>query len=72
MQNDLNSLIPSDLISLEDKLAKTTSLKDESQSKSKTYQDEIDEIDSRIPKLVSEIEEKLRTFSNTRYTILKS
>ena len=71
MQNDLNSLIPSDLISLEDKLAKTTSLKDESQSKSKTYQDEIDEIDSKIPKLVSEIEEKLRKFSNTRYTILK-
>ena len=72
MQNDLNSLIPSDLISLEDKLAKTISLKDESQSKSKTYQDEIDEIDSMIPKLVSEIEEKLRKFSNTRYTILKS
>ncbi|MDH3795063.1 MAG: exonuclease SbcC [Nitrosopumilus sp.] len=72
MQNDLNSLIPSDLISLQDKLAKTTSLKDESQSKSKTYQDEIDEIDSKIPKLVSEIEEKLRKFSNTRYTILKS
>jgi chromosome segregation ATPase len=72
MQNDLNSLIPSDMISLEEKLAKTTSLKDESQSKSKTYQDEIDEIDSKIPKLVSEIEEKLRKFSNTRYTILKS
>jgi hypothetical protein len=72
MQNDLNSLIPSDMISLEEKLAKITSLKDESQSKSKTYQDEIDEIDSKIPKLVSEIEEKLRKFSNTRYTILKS
>lgn len=72
MQNDLNSLIPSDMISLEEKLAKTTSLKDESQSKSKTYQDEIDEIDLKIPKLVSEIEEKLRKFSNTRYTILKS
>jgi uncharacterized coiled-coil DUF342 family protein len=56
----------------EEKLAKITSLKDESQSKSKTYQDEIDEIDSKIPKLVSEIEEKLRKFSNTRYTILKS
>jgi chromosome segregation ATPase len=72
MQNDLNSLIPSDMISLEEKLAKITSLKGESQSKSKTYQDEIDEIDSKIPKLVSEIEEKLRKFSNTRYTILKS
>ena len=72
IQNDLNSLIPNDMISLEEKLAKTTSLKDEFQSKSKTYQDEIDEIDSKIPKLVSEIEEKLRKFSNTRYTILKS
>ena len=72
MQNDLNSLISNDLISLETDLAKTISLKDDSQYKSKTYQDEIDEIDLDIPKLMSEIEEKLQKFSNTKYTILKS
>ena len=72
MQNELNSLISDDLISLEDDLTKTISLKGDSQSKSKSYQDDIDEIDSNIPKLISEIEEKLRKFSNTRYTILKS
>ena len=72
MQNDLNSLISNDLVSLEDDLTKIISLKEDYQTKSKTYQDEIDEIDSNIPKLMSEIEEKLRKFSNTKYTILKS
>ena len=72
MQNELNSIIPDDLISLEDDLAKTLSLRDGSLSKSKTHQDEIDEIDSKIPKLVSGIEGKLRKFSNTKYTVLKS
>ena len=32
----------------------------------------IDEIDSKIPKLVLEIEDKLRQFSNTKYTISTS
>ncbi len=72
MQKDLDSLIHPDLISFEDILAKTISLKDESQSKCELHQDEIDEITSKIPKLISEIERKLRTFSNTRYTVLKS
>ena len=72
MQNELNLIIPDDLISLEDDLAKTLSLRDESLSKSKTNQDEIDEIDSKIPKLISGIEGKLRKFSNTKYTVLRS
>ena len=72
MQKDLDSLIPRDLISFEDVLAKTISLKGESQSKCKLHQDDIDEITSKIPKLISEIEGKLRKFSNTRYTVLKS
>jgi chromosome segregation ATPase len=72
MQNEVTSLIPKDLISLENKLNKQTSLMDESQMKSESFNDEIDEIDSKIPKLVSEIEQKLREFSNTRYTILVS
>jgi uncharacterized coiled-coil DUF342 family protein len=72
MKNELNSMIPDDLIPSENDLAKTISLRDESLSRSKTYQDEIDEIDSRIPKLVSGIEGKLRKFSNTKYTVLRS
>ncbi len=72
MQNELNSIIPDDLIPFENDLAKTLSLRDESLSKSKAHQDEIDEIDAKIPKLVSGIEGKLRKFSNTKYTVLKS
>ena len=72
MQNDLNSLMPKELISLESDLAKNSSMLDEFQLKSETFQDEVNEIDSKIPELVSEIEQKLRRFSNTRYTILRS
>ena len=70
MKNDLNSLNPDELVSLEHELAKNISFKEDSQLKSETFQGEIDEIDSKIPKLVSEIEEKLRQFSNTKYTVL--
>ena len=72
IQNDLNSLMPKELISLENDLVKNTSTLDESQLKSETFRGEINEIDSKIPELVSEIEQKLRQFSNTRYTILTS
>ena len=72
LKNDVNSLMSNDLISLEDDLDKNTSLVNDSQMKSETFQGEIDEIDSKIPELVSEIEQKLRQFSNTRYTVLTS
>jgi uncharacterized coiled-coil DUF342 family protein len=72
LQNEVNSLIPNDLVSLESDLDKQTSLMDESQMKSESFTGEIDEIDSKIPELVSEIEQKLREFSNTRYTVLTS
>jgi len=70
MKNELNSLYPDDLVSLEHELAKNTSFKEDSQLKSETFQDEMDEIDSKIPQLVSEIEKKLRQFSNTKYAVL--
>lgn len=72
MQSDLTSLLPKELISLENNLGKNTSTLDESQLKSETFQGEVNEVDSQIPELVSEIEQKLRLFSNTRYTILTS
>ena len=70
MKNDLSSLNPNELISLEHELTKNISSKEDLQLKSETLQGEIDEIDSKIPQLVSEIEGKLRNFSNTKYTVL--
>ncbi len=70
LKNELNSLNPKELVSLEHELVKNTSFKEDSQLKSETFQDEMNEIDSKIPQLVSEIEEKLRRFSNTKYTVL--
>ena len=70
MENDLNSLYPNEFVSLEQELAKNTSFKEDSQLKSETFQGEMKEIDSKIPQLVSEIEKKLRHFSNTEYTVL--
>ncbi|MBT8242484.1 MAG: exonuclease SbcC [Nitrosopumilus sp.] len=72
MQNELETLMPKELISLEKELSKKTSELDDLNLKSETFQGEIDEIDTKIPELVSEIEQKLRRFSNTRYTILTS
>lgn len=72
MKINVNSLMSNHLVSLEDDLDKNASLVSDSEMKSKTFQDEIDEIDSKIPQLVSEIEQKLRQFSNTRYTVLTS
>jgi hypothetical protein len=72
MKHDLGSLNPDELISLEHELTKNISSKEDLQLKSETLQGEIDEIDSKIPQLVSEIEGKLRKFSNTKYTVLSS
>jgi len=70
IKNDLNSHNSKELVSLKHELVKNTSFKEDSQLKSETFQDEINQIDSKIPQLVSEIEEKLRRFSNTKYTVL--
>ncbi len=70
MKHNLNSLNIEELVSLEHELAKNISFKEDSQLKSKTFQGEIDEIDFNIPKLVSEIEDKLRQFSNTKYSVV--
>lgn len=72
MENNLNSLKPSDLMSLENELDKNMSLLDEFQIKFKTFQNEINEIDSTIPQLISGIEDKLQQFSSTKYTVLMS
>ncbi|MCH8915020.1 MAG: exonuclease SbcC [Thaumarchaeota archaeon] len=70
MKNNLNSLNSDELVLLEQEMAKNILLKEDSQIKSETFQSEMDEIDSKIPHLVSEIEEKLGQFSNTKYIVL--
>ena len=70
MEHDLDALNPSELVSLERELAKNLSFKEDSKLKTETFHGEIDEIDSRIPKLVSEIEDKLRHFSHTQSSVL--
>ncbi|AFS80626.1 hypothetical protein NKOR_03660 [Candidatus Nitrosopumilus koreensis AR1] len=72
MQDELNLLRSEKLISLETELEKVSDSKDDLELKSETFQGEVDEIDSTIPQLVSEIEKKLRSFSNTKYTVLMS
>ena len=72
MSDDLNSLRSEKLISLESEFTKTSDAKNDLELKSETLQDEIDEIDTSIPQLVSEIEKKLRLLSNTKYTVLMS
>ncbi|MCV0392058.1 MAG: exonuclease SbcC [Nitrosopumilus sp.] len=72
MLKDLKSLKPAKLDSLESELTKTSSFQEDYLQKSKTLQSEIDEIDSKIPKLFKEIESKLREYSNTKYTLLTS
>jgi chromosome segregation ATPase len=72
MSDELNSLKSEELVSLESELTKNLSSRDDSKKRSETIQDELDELKSKIPQLVSEIEVKLRQFSNTKYTVISS
>ena len=72
MKNDLNNLKPQNLTSFENNFTKNTDSENDANLKSKTILSEIDEINSKIPELVSKIEGKLRIFSNSKYVISKS
>jgi hypothetical protein len=69
MKNDLNTLKPENLTSLENDFSKNTDSQNDSKLRSKTVLAEIDEINSKIPQFVSKIEDKLQIFSNTKYVI---
>ena len=70
--SNLKSLRSKELDSFENVLEKNISSKNDLQLKLKTIQDDIKDINSSIPNLILDIEEKLRQFSNTRYTVLTS
>ena len=72
MKTELTELKPKNLTFLENEFSKNTSSQNDSHLKSKTILSEIDEINSQIPELLSEIEGKLRIFSSSKYVISKS
>ncbi len=69
IQDQMIALESNELSDLTNDLKNALSDKEDSKSKIKTFQDEINESHSNIPKLISNIEVKLRKFSNTAYTI---
>ena len=69
IQDQMIALESNELSDLTSDLKNALSDKEDSKSKIKTFQDEINESHSNIPKLISNIEVKLRTFSNTAYAI---
>ncbi|MBI2643107.1 MAG: exonuclease SbcC [Nitrosarchaeum sp.] len=69
IQDQMIALESNELSDLTSDLKNALSDKEDSKSKIKTFQDEINESHSDIPKLISDIEVKLRKFSNTAYTI---
>jgi hypothetical protein len=69
IENQMVALEPDELSVLTRELKNALSDKEDYELKIKTFQDELNEIRSNIPKLISEIEVKLRKFSNTVYTI---
>lgn len=69
IQDQMIALESNELSDLTSDLKNALSDKEDSKLKIKTFQDEITESHSNIPKLISNIEVKLRKFSNTAYTI---
>jgi hypothetical protein len=70
IQNQMVALESAELSALAKDLKNALSGKEDYKLKIKTIQDEIDEVNSTIPKLISDMEVKLRIFSNTVYTIV--
>ena len=69
IENQMTALEPHELSDLTKNLKHMISDKEDSNLKIKTFQSEINEIHSNTTKLISEIETKLRKFSNTFYSI---
>ena len=72
MKNDLNNLKPQNLTSFENEFFKNNDSENDANLKSKTILSEINEINSGIHQLTSKIEDKLQSFSNTKYSISSS
>lgn len=71
IENQMSAVRSDDLTELTHNLQHTTSDKDDSESKIDIIESELNEERSTISKLISEIEVKLREFSNTVYVIAR-
>ena len=72
LKEQLDAFLLNDLVALERDLAKNISFKDRDVLKSNTFQDEIEEMNSKISGLMSDIQDKVRETSNIRYILLMS
>ena len=72
MKNDLSDLKVQNLTSFENEFSKNNDSENDANLKSKTILSEINEINSGIHQLTSKIEDKLQSFSNTKYSISSS
>ena len=72
LKEQLDAFLLNDLVALEKDLAKNISFKDRDVLKSNTFQDEIEEMNSKISGLMSDIQDKVRETSNIRYILLMS
>lgn len=69
IQNQMSELESTELSILKRDLKNTFSDKEDSELKIKNIQHEISEISTTLPKLVSDVEVKLRIFANTPYVV---
>ena len=69
LQDDMDSLLPKNLNSLEHDLVKNTSLENDLATKLDNFAAEITDADVLIPQLYSDVESKLRSFSNIKYSL---
>ena len=72
MKNDLSDLKVQNLTSFENEFSKNNDSENDANLKSKTILSEINEINSGIHQITSKIEDKLQSFSNTKYSISSS
>lgn len=72
IQEQLSSFDNRDMATLQKNLEKALNQKQDLELKISSLKKEIEENHSNIPKIVSEIESKLKRFSNTDYSIIRS
>ena len=70
IQNQLSGIDNGDLSNLQRNLEKTLNQKQDIEFKISSFRKEIDENKENIPKMISEIENNLKRFSNTDYNIV--
>ena len=72
IQSKIAEFDNSELSTLQKNLEKTMTQKQDNSSKISSFKKEVDENHANIPKIISEIENKLKRFSNTDYAIIRT